>query len=165
VAGDERAMFDSRVAEMKDLTGSDELAASLITLRFLDQLLEILKIARDTDHAPVRVGRAYYLTSELLGLPRLRDAIIASAGENRWDQRAAQVLVDELGRAHRRLAAAVIMAGEPDEPVEDLLERTCDRNERALSAFRQTVEDMAADERPTLSALIIVMRELAALHH
>jgi glutamate dehydrogenase len=165
VAGDERAMFDTRVSEMKDLTGSDDLAASLITLRFLDQLLEILKIARDTDHAPVRVGRAYYLTSELLGLPRLRDAIIASAGENRWDQRAAQVLLDELGRAHRRLAAAVVMAGEPDEPVEDLLERTCDRNARALAAFRQTVEDMAADERPTLSALIIVMRELAGLHH
>jgi glutamate dehydrogenase len=164
VAGEERALFDTRVAEMKTLTGSDDLAESLITLRFLDQLLEILRIARDTGQPPVRVGRAYYLASELLELPRLRALIADASGGSRWDQRAAHVLGDALDRAHRGLAASVINAGGPDEPVEELLDRTCAVHARALQSFRDTLEDMAADDRPTLSALIIVVRELASLH-
>ncbi|HUH13018.1 MAG TPA: NAD-glutamate dehydrogenase domain-containing protein, partial [Longimicrobiales bacterium] len=48
VAGEERGLFESRVQELQNVTEKHDLAQRLITLRFLDQLLEILRVARET---------------------------------------------------------------------------------------------------------------------
>jgi glutamate dehydrogenase len=103
VVGADRELFETRVAEARSLTEREDLAASIITLRFFDQLMEILTVARDTGRSAVRVGRSYYLASELLGVPRLREAIFDAAGDSRWDQRVAQSLDEDLGRAHRQM--------------------------------------------------------------
>jgi glutamate dehydrogenase len=163
VTGPERELFETLVGEACELTHSEDLAASLITLRFLDQLLEILRVARDTHRSPVRAGHAYYLASDLLSLPALRQTIFDTAGDGRWDQRAAQALAEDVGRAHRRLTAAVLMAGGPDAPVEELLANLAAERARELQAYRQRLADMATDERASLAALIIVVRQLAAL--
>jgi glutamate dehydrogenase len=163
VAGPERELFEARVSEARELAHQDDLAAFLITVRFLDHLLEILNVARETEQPPVRVGRAYYLVSELLDVPALRQSVFDTAGDSRWDQRAAQVLVEDLGRAHRRLTTAVVTAGGADVPVEELVAKVAAVRARELQAYRQFLADMATDERVTLSALIIAVRELGEL--
>jgi glutamate dehydrogenase len=163
VTGPDRELFDARVGEMRELAGSGDLAASLITLRFLDQLLEILTIARGSGAPAVRVGRAYYLTSELLSMTQLRQALETAASGSRWDQRAAALLTDELSRAHRRLVANVLDAGAADEPVEALFARTTAALDHELAAFHNLVTDIAADGGPTLPSLMIVVRELSTL--
>jgi glutamate dehydrogenase len=160
VAGADRELFEARVAEARELTEREDLAASIITLRFFDQLMEILTVARDTGQPAARVGRSYYLASELLGVPRLREAIFAAAGDNRWDQRLAQSLDEDLGRAHRALTAAAVSDGSDDEPVDELLARVAARHGPMLDAYRALLDDIAADERPSLAALTIAVREL-----
>ncbi|CAN5881000.1 NAD-glutamate dehydrogenase [soil metagenome] len=162
VVGADRELFEARVAEARALTEQESLAASIITLRFFDQLMEILTVARATGRSAVRVGRSYYLASELLGVPKLRHAIFAAAGDSRWDQRVAQSLDEDLGSAHRALTTAVVMAGSADEPVEALLARVADRRATALEAYRALLDDIASDERPSLAALSIAVRELGA---
>ena len=49
VAGEEKDLFEARVGEIRDLGADDVFSTRLITLRFLDQLLEILEIARETE--------------------------------------------------------------------------------------------------------------------
>jgi NAD-specific glutamate dehydrogenase len=58
VTGEERQLFEARVAEMREFTQEADLAASLITLRFLDQLLEILKTAATRNRMPLSASAA-----------------------------------------------------------------------------------------------------------
>jgi glutamate dehydrogenase len=161
--GADRELFEQRVAEARELTERDDLAASIMTLRFFDQLMEILTVARETGRSAVRVGRSYYMTSELLGVPRLREAIFEAAGQSRWDQRVAQSLDEDLGRAHRALTTLAINAGHDDESVDTLVARIAAEHAPMLRAYRALLSDMASDDRPSLSALSIAVRELSSV--
>jgi len=162
VTGEERQLFEDRVAEMREFTQESDLAASLITLRFLDQLLEILKTAADTEQAPERVGRAYYLASELLAVPLLRKALFGAAGESRWDQRAARVLDEDLSRAHRSMTIALLAAGGEHEPLEALVRKVSGERSEELASYRSLLEDISTDDAPTLPAMMVAIRELGA---
>ena len=163
IVGADRELFETRVAEARELTEREDVAASIITLRFFDQLMEILTVADATGRPAARVGRSYYQVSESLGASRLREAIASAAGDSRWEQRVAQALDEELGRAHRALTSAVVTAGSDAEPVDDLLARVVTRHASTLDAFRAVMDDVASDERPSLAALTIAVRELGAI--
>src|SRR5690606_34495167 len=108
VVGHERDVFERLTREAGDLTRSEDVAASLITLRFLDQLLGIVEVAHETGADPLRTGRAFYLLSHTLELGWLRDAIRDAAGNDGWEQRAAHLLDDDVRGVHRRLTASAI---------------------------------------------------------
>lgn len=108
VAGEDRALYEDLVDEVQELGAGDSFARGLITLRFLDQLLEVLRVARTTGADPLDAARAYYRVAELLRLPWLRQAVLAAPGDDRWEQRVAQGLVDDLTRAHRRMTVALV---------------------------------------------------------
>ena len=79
VAGDDRVVYERRIAEIERHGAEPDLAKNLITLRFLDQLLEILRVALETGAKPLVAGRAYYQISELFYVPWLRQAVFGSA--------------------------------------------------------------------------------------
>jgi glutamate dehydrogenase len=58
VAGDERELFEARVTEIQAVGADVSFSKRLITLRFLDQLLEILEIAREAGASPVATAKA-----------------------------------------------------------------------------------------------------------
>jgi glutamate dehydrogenase len=161
VAGDERVIFDKRVAEIRDLGADDSFSKRLITLRFLDQLLEILAIARHDDVDPVDVARAYYQTSELLHVPWLRRRVHAAGRHGQWEQRAGQVLSEDLSRAHRDITAHMLRSEsfgsrgphgiqEPHEP--------------EVARFRAMLDELRRDEASIgLAALTVAVRELTDL--
>ncbi len=162
VTGADRVLFEERVAEMRQLTEKYDLAQRLITLRFLDQLLEILRVGRETGLDPIRVGKAYYRTSELLELPWLRQAIADTAGDDRWEQRLADELLDDVGRAHRKFTARVVTEGGADEALELLIERVLERRARDVAGYLELVAEVRGS-RPTLAALGLAVRELVRL--
>jgi glutamate dehydrogenase len=155
VAGEERRIYEERIGELQVLTERPDLAKRLITLRFLDQLMEILRVARVTGADPVQVGRAYYLASDRLEVGWLRQALAEAVGEDRWDQRAAQALADDLGRAVRDIAARLVARG--DGVTADAFDG---RGE--LASFRELLDEIRADGRVGLSALTVAIRELQA---
>ena len=103
VAGDDKMYFEARVNEVSAAGADRRFAQELITLRFLDQLLEILSIGRATESEVIEVGRAYYQASEAVAIPKLRSLVFASGGEGRWERRAVRILGDTLTRSHREL--------------------------------------------------------------
>ncbi|MBI4539148.1 MAG: NAD-glutamate dehydrogenase [Gemmatimonadetes bacterium] len=162
VMGDERGVFEERVREIHGLTGDENLGRRLVTLRFLDQLLEILRVGRETGADVVDVGRAYYRMSELMSMPWLRQAILDVAGQSRWDQRVANALIEDVGRAHRGLTAQ-LLAGSPKGSVEERLESMIAEMGFELVHLRALLEEIRTDERPTLSAFVVAVREMEAL--
>ncbi|HSG47375.1 MAG TPA: NAD-glutamate dehydrogenase [Longimicrobiales bacterium] len=163
VAGPDREAFETRVEQLVELGADRSLAQRLITLRFLDQFLEILGIAGETGAKPVAVAEAFYTVSERLGIPWIRDQVAASASDDRWEQRAALALGVDLIRAHHRIVSRAVRPGAdgPDASTaaRDLLaahSRDVDRIGRLLSEIR-------AEEAMSLAGISVAVRELAVL--
>ena len=152
VAGDDRIVFERRLTEIERHGAEPDLAKSLITLRFLDQLLEILRVAQETGAKPLVAGRAYYRVSELFHIPWLRQAIFGSAGEDRWEQRAAQALAEDLSRAHYRLTRRALKSSGEDGGI--------DTGTNEFARFHDLMEEIRAEDAISISGLAVAVREI-----
>jgi len=161
VAGEERTLYEKRVGELRRLGAGEEFARSLITLRFLDQILEILDIARETGASEVAAGSAYYRLSEAFEIPWLRRATFASAARGPWEQRAAHAVADDLSRAHRRLVTAVVRAA-PADDVAEATEAVIRSRGRELERFRSILSEIRSETDTGLAAASVAVRELAS---
>jgi glutamate dehydrogenase len=162
-AGEDRKLFDARVGEIQELGADEDFSRNLITLRFLDQLLEILDIARETGTREMDAGSAYYRISADIGVPWLRRITFASAGDDEWEQRAAQVLSDDLSRAHRKLVRAAIRLLEEGGDVEAATSALAESHARRFERFRGIVAELRAEDAVSLAAISVAVRELADL--
>jgi len=162
VRGKDQELFDSRVAEMVRHGATQEFAEGTITLRFLDHLLEILVLGRETGNAPLDAAAAYYRISDVIHVPWLRSQIFRAAGEGRWDQRAAQALSDDLSQAHRALTARVLTVREGGD-VDSAAERVAAQKHKSLKRLGALVEEIQSDGASSLSAMAVAVREVTAL--
>ena len=155
VAGDDRVVFERRIAEIEGHGAEPDLARELITFRFLDQLLEILRVAEETGTKPLVAGREYYQISELFHVPWLRQAIFGSAGEDRWEQRAAQALAEDLSRAHYRLTRRALGSSEENGGI--------DTGSTDFARFRELMEEIRAEDAISISGLAVAVREITRM--
>jgi glutamate dehydrogenase len=163
VAGSDRVLFEARVSEIQQLGADEAFSRSLITLRFLDQLLETLDVARETGAAEADAGRAYYRVSETIDVPWLRQTIFASAGDDQWEQRAAQALSEDLSRAHRKLVVAVLVALNDVEDVEAAVAALMNARSRSFARFVSIVDELKAEGQVGLAGVSVAVRELAGI--
>ncbi|HSM60712.1 MAG TPA: NAD-glutamate dehydrogenase [Longimicrobiales bacterium] len=161
VAGEERALFEQRVGELLEIGAAEDFARNLISLRFLDQLLEILDIARATGSSETDAGIAFYRVSEAFEIPWLRRLAFGSASEGPWEQRAAQAAASDLSRAHRRLVATVLAAADGVD-VRAAADGWMRSRGREVERFRAIVSDIRAESETGLAAASVAIRELAA---
>jgi glutamate dehydrogenase len=166
VRGEERKLFEARVREIQELGADEAFSRRLITLRFLDQLLEILGIARETGFGPVSTAQAYYQSSESLHVPWLRRRSFAAAGDDQWEQRAAQALSDDLSRAHRKIVVGLLRRtlGDVDEGSDaQAPDFMAVLRQREVERFRSIVEELQAEESIGLAAMSVAIRELGSV--
>ncbi|MBI4521310.1 MAG: NAD-glutamate dehydrogenase, partial [Gemmatimonadetes bacterium] len=160
--GQDRDLFEQRIRDIRELTHDETLGRRMVTLRFLDQLLEILRVARETGADVMDVGRAYYRTADLLSVPWLRETIFRAPGPTRWEQRLANELLEDLGRVHRALTAAVV-AVDGAGSVEERIEATIRARGPALARVRALLDEMRTEERASLPAVSVALREMSGL--
>ncbi len=152
VAGDDKVVYEGRMTEIERHGAEPDLARSLITLRFLDQLLEIVRVAQETGAKPLVAGHAYYQMSELFHVPWLREAIFSSAGKDRWEQRAAQALAEDLSRAHYRLTRRALESPRENGGI--------DTNTSDFERFHDLMEEIRAEDAVSISGLAVAVREI-----
>ena len=163
VAGEDRELYEERVAEIRQLGADDALARDLITLRFLDQLLEILRVGKETGATPLDAARAYYRVSELLSVPWVRKAIFETADEDRWEQRAAHTLADDLSRAHHRLGRGGDGSRAGSADIDRVTDRLIHSREREVARYHSLLEEIRGEPTMSLSGLSVAVREIASL--
>jgi glutamate dehydrogenase len=167
VAGEERRLFEARVAEIQEVGADSTFSRRLMTLRFLDQLMEILEIARETGSDPVPTGRAYYAVSEAFEVPWLRRSTFAAAGDDQWEHRAAQALSEDLSRAHRKIVVAVMIASADSVEAEAGADRATAEllrtQSRHVERFQGIASELKTEGVPGLAAVSVAARELATL--
>ena len=161
VRGEERTLFEARVREIQELGADEAFSRRLITLRFLDQLLEVLGVARELGHDPLSTAHAFYQASDALEIPWLRRRTFAAAGGDQWEVRAAQVLSDDLSSAHRKVTAGMLRRYDPkDEASKDYVSSL---KRRDFDRFREIVEELKAEDSIGLAAASVAARELGGL--
>jgi glutamate dehydrogenase len=163
VSGEDRRIFNRLVEELHGDGADEGFARSLITLRFLDQLLEILRVHRRTGADPLDAARTFYRVADLFWIPWLRQAIFDGAGDDRWQRRAAQALSDDLTWAHQRLVAAVMRLRRGTDSVESATEQLSSEHRELLDRYLELLREIEADERIGLPALTVAVRELMSL--
>ncbi len=163
VMGEDREIFEARVRELTDLGAEREFAQSLITLRFLDQLLEILRVGKDTGAGPEAAARGFYRVSDILQVPWIRRSIFEAAHDDRWDQRAAQAVAGDLARAHHVLTTRVVSEGQDLDDVDRAARAVLSRGSRQMSRFQTLLEEIRGEEDVTLSGLSVLVREIRSL--
>jgi len=163
VAGEDRGDFYERVKQIQELGADEESARSLVTLRYLDHLLDVLRVARETDGDPLDSARAYYRVSDVLRVPWLRRAIFDTAEDDRWEQRAAQVLAEDLSRAHHRLAAYVMEYRRELDSVDAAVDRLKQGMRREMIRYGDLLDEVRSEEKLSLAGLSVVVREASLL--
>ena len=176
VAGEDRNVFFQRVTEARNQGVDETFARNLITLRFLDHLLEILRLARTTSTDPVRAARVYYWVTEELKVPWLLRCIEQVSGEGRWEQRWGLALANDLGAIRRNLTASALMeltktrdgtsVDEPPQPGPGTLAGALDfagDREQLLTRFHDLLDEVRGEEPITLAGLSVAVQEIRHL--
>ena len=163
VSGEDRTLFEARVSEVRKVGADEVFSRRLITLRFLDQLLEVLDVARETESDPIAAAHAFYRTSELFDVPWLRRSALASAGDDQWEHRAAQALSEDLSRAHRKLVVNVLRQSEATDDIARAADKLLQGPGREVERFRAVVADLKGESTVGFAAVSVVVRELSAL--
>ena len=163
VAGGDLEQYEARVAEGMELSGDDALARDLGALRFLDQFLEILRVGRETEADPVDAGRAFYRVSDLLHVQWIRNAIFETAEDDRWEQRAALALSDDLSRAHHELVAQVLRTRALVPDIDRATDQVIGSRRGDVTRFQSLLQEIQGDQAMSLSGLSVAVREIAWL--
>ena len=164
VSGEDRQTFMRLVSEVQQVEPGEDIARALATLRFLDQLMDILRVARDTNTAPYYAARAFYAVSELLEIPWLRQAIDDCARDERWEQRAARALNDDLTSAHHRIATfSAAAAAKRDAQAGGAVHVLTALRSRKVAYFGELLMELRAESTLTLSALAVAVRAIVVL--
>ena len=163
VAGGDLEQYEARVAEGMELSGDDALARDLGALRFLDQFLEILRVGRETEAHPVDAGRAFYRVSDLLHVQWIRNAIFETAEDDRWEQRAALALSDDLSRGHHELVAQVLRTRALVPDIDRATDQVIGSRRGDVTRFQSLLQEIQGDQAMSLSGLSVAVREIAWL--
>ena len=162
VTGDDRVLFTERMEELVALGVERTLAARIITLRFLPELLDILRIATEAGTDEVETARAYYLVSEHLGIAWLQQQIRAVSGEEPWSKRLGARLLADVGRAHRAIAHHVLECAEDDD-LESCLGEYELSHSHAAAAYREVIEELRIATSVPLAGFAVAARALGEM--
>jgi glutamate dehydrogenase len=162
VVGEDRDLFLARLAELGELGVKRELAERIITLRFLPELLDILRIAQESQSDVILTARAYYGVSETLATAWLQQALRAAGYEGLWEKRLAQELISDTAKAHRGIARGVL-AESTGEEISTALDHLLERRNREHLRYRELLTEVRTADTASLSAYAVCVRALMEL--
>ncbi len=159
VAGEDRDDFLRRVREGMTAVDDEPFVRNLVALRFLDHLLEILRLARTTETDPVRAARVYYWVTEELRIPWLARSIeLAATGTTRWQKRWALGLVQDLGAIRRNLTESALSG---ESMLADSL--GYDGKGARIERLHEVLAEVEAEETISLAGLSVAVQEIRPL--
>ncbi len=153
------AEFEQALDEFTASGVPKEVALRVAALQFLEDLMEVTRISREFDRPVVDVGRVYFALAGHIDFALLLELLKLTPGEDEWEQRAAQGLIQDLGQARRNLTLAVLTNGGRDRSIEEQIEEFSARHAERLEVVRETLEELLTSEHINMAALTVATRE------
>ncbi|MGD9764241.1 MAG: NAD-glutamate dehydrogenase domain-containing protein [Candidatus Binatia bacterium] len=160
----ERATYLAEVRALTEAAVPVSLAERLAKVTALAEALEIAHIGAIAG-VPLRLAaEAYGEIGASLELNWVRKALPgAFGGEDRWEPRAAAVLLDGLRQARRQITRDVLADCVPGRSVAECFAAYAAARREQIEMVLRLVSDSKAAPQPSLPALLVVMRELGRL--
>jgi len=163
---EQRRRFEETAAELVELGVDATLARRLAAGRHLVEFLEIAHLSRELDQPLQLTAATFYRSVEVVDLDWVGDALRECAGEDRWEQRATEGLLEGLVYARRVLTREVLSHRGPgplDGQLDQCLAAFQGDNADQIEEVRRLLNDVRSAPRPTLAAMVVVMREIGRL--
>jgi glutamate dehydrogenase len=160
IHGSRRVTFEEAVEDLQRSGVSSEQARKIAALQFLGDLMAITRIAEEAGRSVDDVGRVYCALAEHIDFALLQELLDVAPGEDEWEQRAAQGLLQDLSQARRNLTLAVLTSGEPEMSVDERFAVFRARNATRLDALRGVVGTLLGGDAISLAALTVATREV-----
>jgi glutamate dehydrogenase len=149
------------VRRLEQLGLAAGVARSLVAFSSLRTTLEIARIAEERGHDLTDTALAYRRVGALVDFSAIERAIDTVTGDDRWEKRAAEGLREDVSAARRRMTLEVL--GRSDGDVGERLTGFAGANQTSLARVRALAEDLRSGRKPSLAALVVVVRELRRL--
>ena len=159
VHGSQRSTFEGALSELKGGGVPDGVAQRIAALQFLEDLMEVTRISREVERPVAEVGCIYFALADEIDFALLLELLKMSLGEDEWEQRAAQGLMQDLGQARRKLTLAVLAGSRKKASFEERLVDFRERHAARLGAMRETLEELLSSGNINLAALTVATRE------
>ncbi len=159
----DRARIESAVAHYAAQGVSRELAERVVTFDTLYATLDIVEVADSTRRPVETVAEIYFDLAARLGLPWLRETIVALPGQAHWQMLAKGAMHDDLSALQRTITAEVITGGGDIGAPEGLIAAWQDRNGRGIERAKQLLGELRNAAPIDASMLSVALRELRNL--
>jgi glutamate dehydrogenase len=156
-----QAALTAATEAMATLGTPRQLAQRIAALDRLAELFEIVYVAADTGVPRPTAAEMYHRVGEVVDLDWVRQTLRMLSAEDRWERRAIEGLSEGLVYARRRLAQNIVGGNVRD--VNASLQAYIAAEQEQLSRLSALINDIKSARRPTLAALVVVMRELGRL--
>ncbi len=163
VAGEDRQLFEELMVDLLELGIDDTLATRMATLRFLPELLDILRVAHESGIAPRTTAEAYYNVGERFAVTWLQRLLRETPPADAWSMRLALGLVSDSQRANRAIASSVLACRKESEGVNECIGRYTQMHHVEVAAFDELMEELRAAETTPLPAIGVAIRALMAI--
>jgi glutamate dehydrogenase len=151
----------SRIEAFKADGMAEELAPRFVALEYLDGLLPVAQLARDSNVEADLVGRIYFGLAGEVDFPWLQDRLSELPGTDRWQLRAARELTLDLEAARRRIVRRLLTDTGPDGDSAAALAEFRNSCAPALARVEEMLADLReADEAPGLPGLIVAVKAI-----
>jgi glutamate dehydrogenase len=137
-------------------------AERVARLHYLDECLEITRLARELGLGPVDVAGAYYRLGSVIDLPWLAQQLALQADDDTWSRRARQNLIRDLRDVRRRILVDALAAARDGASVEESLARFQEGRAGEIAQMQALIAELRQAERVGLAALMVALREIAA---
>ncbi len=159
----DRAQMLAEAAKFQAKGVPEAIAKRVASLDPLFAALDIVEVA-GADQQPVdRVARVYFDLATQLGLPELRDQILALPGDQHWQSLARNAMFDDLTGLQRTITSQVLSSNGNSESTSVLVKAWQARNKRAIERTQQMLGEIKAVPAADLSMLSVALRELRHL--
>lgn len=163
VTGEDRRLYEERMIELQELGIDDTLASRMATLRFLPELLDILRVAHESGTLPLATAETYYVVGEQFGISWLQQALRDVPSSDPWGRRLAQGLGSDTQRGHRAIANAVLTCRKETETIEECVVRYRQEHSNEVLAYEGLLEEVRSAETTPLAAIGVAIRALTAI--
>ncbi len=159
----DRARIEAAVAHYVAKGVSRELAERVVTFDTLYATLDIVEVADSTQRPVELVAEIYFDLAARLGLPWLREMIVALPGQAHWQMLAKGAMLDDLSGLQRTITGEVIVGGGDIAAPGGLIAAWQDRNRRGIERAAQLLGELRNAAPIDAAMLSVALRELRNL--
>ena len=159
----DRARIETAVAHYVTQGVSRELAERVVTFDTLYATLDIVEVADSTQRPVELVAEIYFDLATRLGLPWLREMIVALPGQAHWQMLAKGAMLDDLSGLQRTITGEVIVGGGDIAAPDGLIAAWQDRNRRGIERAAQLLGELRTAAPIDAAMLSVALRELRNL--